>query len=514
MAELFTVAQIQSAERPLLDGQTEPDELMRQAAAAVARVASTLLPPAPASPPRMLLLVGPGGNGGDALYAGAALRREVSPAPCVMALLTAPTVHERARNAFLAAGGTLVNSLADAGDPGGLALVVDGMMGLGGRPGLRHGADELASRLADALTLAVDLPSGVAADSGEDGASHVRADHTVTFGGLRHAHAFSSACGEVHLADIALPSRPELPSLAQILHDQGGTAYHHVLNDPLPVPYLEPGAHDDKYTGGVVGIAAGSTTYPGAGILATLGALRATPAMVRAVGIPGVPPEVVGSATVEDTGRVQAWVVGPGRGTGKEAASELKDLLARPEPLLCDADALTLLAGSVELRGRLRNRVAPTVLTPHSGEFARLRGAMGENATGDAIADARALARELRCTVLLKGRVTVIATASAAPGAALSATRTAAVNAGHSWSATPGSGDVLAGVIGAWLAREAAQPTPDYHRAVVHACEVHAMAAYLSALTPDGPGPTSASLIAASVPRASARLATAARRAH
>jgi len=500
------VATIRACEQVLLDAQPEPDHLMRQAAHAVAVAADTLL--SDVEDPEVCLLVGAGGNGGDALYTGAELAASHGGRGVHAILLGREgRVHERALAAFEEAGGVVVRHLPPqpAGD-----LIIDGVLGIGGAGGL---SPELGAWLRRAReeaipVLAVDVPSGVDADTGALPEHHVTADVTVTFGGLRLAHAVGNACGEILVADIANGEDSLGDALAREVLE-GRSPYVLVLRAlapsrdwplPLHAPHtpewsgpLEPGAGDDKYSGGVVGLCAGSGTYPGAAVLTALGAVRATSAMVRYVGPLGrdvvrAVPEVVISATVADTGRVQAWVVGPGRG---EDASELEELLARPEPLLVDADAITLLARSPELRSALRAREGDTLLTPHAGEFRRLADAVGglPDVTADPLGAVQALAEDLRCEVLLKGRRTILWTGG----------RIVTVDAGSSWAATPGSGDVLAGIAGAWIAR-AGMP------GVVEAVAVHGVATWLSAQTPDGPAPTSASRIAEAVPQATARL--------
>ncbi len=506
----YPVAAIRACEQLLLDAQPEPDHLMRQAAHAVAVAAAALL--TDTEEPEICVLVGAGGNGGDALYSGA----ELAASHSVHAILLGREgrVHERALAAFEAAGGFVVRHLPrrPAGD-----LIIDGILGIGGSGGLSPElGDWLHRARQDRIpVLAVDVPSGVDADTGALPEHHVTADVTVTFGALRHAHAVSNACGEVLIADIGLDG--EMLSAALLREQAEGRttvtmtyrALEPTRNWPYPlhtllpvaaaaaVDSVEPGAGDDKYSGGVVGLCAGSDAYPGAAVLTTLGAVRATSAMVRYVGDLGrevvrAVPEVVISETVADTGQVQAWVVGPGRGTGPEARAELRELLDRPEPLLIDADAITLLAGSPLLRTALRARGGPTLLTPHAGEFRRLAASLAmqvPEVAADPLGAVRALADDLRCAVLLKGRRTVV----------YDGEDLWSVDAGSSWAATPGSGDVLAGITGAWIARSGLPAL----RAVAH---VHAVAARLSAQTPDGPAPTSASRIAEAVPQATARL--------
>ncbi|MEL4151909.1 hydroxyethylthiazole kinase [Corynebacterium bovis] len=567
---VYSVAAVRAAEEPLLRGAGGPPEdgLMRRAARAVAEVALAVLPtpaaggagtdagagPAssgsadrsagadPASsdsadadaadsavPSGVLVLAGPGGNGGDALYAAATLADAGHPVTAVAVGRDGAT-HPRATAAARAAG-VRVAAAADilpAADgtarPPRFALVIDGIAGIGhARP-----LDDAAAALA-ALgpVLAVDVPSGVDADTGHAPGAHVTAAVTVTFGVRRVAHVTSDACGRVLVADIGLA-----PGLAVVADEHrpvatalsgweprptwpgpGGRPTALVVDPAVvpperraPVVDIRPGATSDKYSGGVVGVLAGSAAYPGAGVLATTGAVRATPSMVRYVGsgrdeIVRALPEVVAVSGLDDCGRVQAWVVGPGRGTGPAEREELAALLDRSEPLVVDADALTLLAGDADLRRALTDRDAPTVLTPHAGEFARLAPDLPVD--GDRLGAARALARRLGCVVLLKGRFTVVT----------DGTDTTVVDSGTSWSATPGSGDVLSGILGALVAGAAgAADTSDdtagdrltaaVRDRVVDGVRVHAVAAALSATHPEGEGPTSASLIAASVPRA------------
>lgn len=533
MSRMYPVASVRTAEATLLAAQTGPDQLMREAAEAVARTAAAMLDRlSTPEPARILLLVGSGGNGGDALYAGASLLRR---GLRVDALPLGPARHEGGARAFLDAGGTFLDAAPEAvGErlTWTYHLAIDGISGLGGRPGLTGSAAWLADDLAHSSVpvLSIDTPSGLPADTGRPPAPReityqgarrtvpgfITAHVTLTFGGLRRVHGASEACGQVLCADIALPGAP---SLATIL-DEGPDAPRapflyravpprHALpalpEHILPVPAtplltedVEPAGGDDKYSSGVVGILAGSAAYPGAGLLAASAAVRATPSMVRYVGsehrgIVAALPEVVATPDAATAGRVQAWVVGPGRGTGEEAAAELDHVLGRPEPVLCDADALTLLARREDLRRRLLGR-APysTVLTPHVGEFARLRRGMGMGESdGPRWEQAREVAEALRCVVLLKGRFTSIAGESTV----------VTIDAGHSWAATPGSGDVLSGVLGAWLARLPGQP----HRAAVIATHLHAVASRIAAETPYGPAPASASRIAHAVSGATAQ---------
>ena len=210
------------------------------------------------------------------------------------------------------------------------------------------------------------------------------------------------------------------------------------IADAWPIP----GPHDDKYTQGVVGVIAGSHRYPGAGILCTGAAVTATSGMTRYVGSAHAEvvehfPEVVAVPEFADAGRVQAWVVGPGAGTDDAATELLGKILATELPVLVDADGLTVLSEHPDL---VRGRDAPTLLTPHAGEFARLTG---EEVGADRLGAVAGLARRWGVTVLLKGRVTLVAESDGT---------VFGNDAQSSWAATAGAGDVLSGIAGALLA--------------------------------------------------------------
>ncbi|WP_234348065.1 NAD(P)H-hydrate dehydratase [Streptomyces specialis] len=320
-------------------------------------------------------------------------------------------------------------------------LVVDGITGIGGRGGLRPEAGEPARLAAGAgvPVVAVDLPSGVDADTGEVAGPAVRAALTVTFGTHKPGLLIDPAreyAGEVRLVDIGLgPELPPEPE-AEALEDADVAAL-------LP----RPAAESDKYRRGVVGVAAGSARYPGAAVLAVGGALRGGAGAVRYVGrspadtmvLARYPETLVSSGPPHKAGRVQAWVVGPGLGDGPEAREAVADVLASGMPVLVDADGLRLLDAE-----RVRARRAPTLLTPHAGEAAALLGTDRRRVEESRLASVRELAARYGATVLLKGSTTVIADPGGGP---------VRVNpTGTPWLATAGSGDVLSGLTGALLA--------------------------------------------------------------
>ena len=231
----------------------------------------------------------------------------------------------------------------------------------------------------------------------------------------------------------------------------------------------------------MLGIVAGSERFTGAAPLAVGGAIRGGAGMVRLVSAENAAavvrqhwPEAVitvtdaaltGAQIIEDAGRVQAWAAGPGMGTGEESAELLRAVLATSLPVLVDADGITLLAAHRELLARR----APTLLTPHAGELARLLGADRADVEAHRLRFVTQAAAELGCTVLLKGSTTVIASPAADQEVLVNPT-------GTSWLATAGSGDVLTGLTGSLLA----QGLEPQHAAAA-AAYLHGIAARLAA---------------------------------
>jgi hydroxyethylthiazole kinase-like uncharacterized protein yjeF len=427
MRHYYSVNAIRDAEAPLLAAL--PDgALMRRAAFGLTTeiVAELTARTGGVAGRRVCAVVGSGDNGGDALWAATFLRRRGAAADAV--LLNPERTHRKALAAFRGAGGHVVENVSTTTD-----LVIDGVVGISGSGPLRPAAAEVFASVEAAAgipVVAVDIPSGIDVATGAITGPAVRAALTVTFGGLKPVHALAD-CGRVELIDIGL----SLPRTDMLGFEAADVAAR------WPVP----GPRDDKYTQGVTGVMAGSSAYPGAAVLCTGAAVAATSGMVRYAGsahdqVLAQWPEVIASPTPAAAGRVQAWVVGPGLGTSDAEATGAAALwfaLETDLPVIVDADALTILAAHPE---PVLNRSAPTVLTPHAGEFARLAG----NPPGeDRVGACRKLADTLGATVLLKGNVTVIAE----PGGPVYLNP-----AGQSWAATAGSGDVLSGMIGALLA--------------------------------------------------------------
>ncbi len=468
MRDAYQVAAVRAAERALM--QTVPDgALMARAAAGLASVCAALLAryPGHVYGTRVVVLAGSGDNGGDALYAGALLARRGA---AVTAITAGPKAHPGGTAALLAAGGRRSDrtDLIDRAD-----LIIDGLLGIGGRGGLREPFAGLArqaeqARQAGATVVAVDLPSGIDADTGAVDGPAIRADITVTFGAIKPGLLIDPGAGHagaVELVDIGLgPYLKDGPSASAPQRDD--------IAGLLP----RPGAESDKYRRGVLGLLAGSDRFTGAVLLSTGGAVRGGAGMVRvvtadvaAVLVRQAWPETVVTVHPDEgewdllgsVGRVQAWVAGPGMGTGPDAVARLAAVLGTDLPVLVDADGLTILSQVKGLLPRSKgakgadqangaNGAAPTLITPHAGELARLLGTDAASVEARRLEHARRAAAELGVTVLLKGSTTVIAPNGSEAGH----DEPVLVNpTGTPWLATAGSGDVLSGLAGALLAQ-------------------------------------------------------------
>ncbi len=486
MIEAYDVVAVRAAEERTTAGLPE-GALMQRAAAGLATAVVRYLREHTAGVygRHVVLLVGPGSNGGDALWAGARLlRRGVR----VTAVRTSETVHTEGMRALLAAGGRVVDATVgtEAGLEvlGGAALVLDGLLGIGARPGLVGPAAELA-RWVDTDgpgLVAVDLPSGVEPDSGRVPGRfgpYSWCERTVTFGALKPCLLLppaAHAAGRVQLVDIGLELADAAPVVRRL--------------EPVDVRVRWPvaGETSDKYSRGVVGVVAGGVTYTGAAVLSTGAAVSTGAGMVRYLG-PGPATDLVRSRwpeVVPGPGRVQAWVLGPGVDPDDAGqATRVRTALAGEEPCLVDAGALTLLSALLR-SGEVR---APLLLTPHAGELARLLSDLGHGTEGfaveaDPLTHARRAVEATGATVLLKGAVTLVVPPD---GPVLSQAD------GPSWLATAGAGDVLAGIGGTLLAADL-----DADEAGAMAALVHGLAAEIAS----GGGPVSASSVLDAVPAA------------
>ncbi len=408
---ILTAAGMRAAEERVMAAGTPVELLMERAGAAAAEAIWRLAGPMPT-----LILCGPGNNGGDGYVIARCLaERGLEVRVAALAEPSTPA----ARAARQAWGGP-VSSL-DAAEPA--PLLIDCLFGTG----LKRPLDDAPAlmRLAERarLRVAVDVPSGVSTDDGAVLSRVPDFDLTITFGALKPAHLLQPAArhmGRIVLADIGVEAGTQLYEIAR--------------------PYLPAlGPDDHKYTRGLVTIISGA--MPGAAILAATAAARAGAGAVRLQGdaiVQGLPAAIIqsGEGPLErlDDKRIGCLVVGCGLTPDTDDRRLLNAALDTTHPLLLDAGALHLLA-----RPDLKARNAPTILTPHGGEFAKLFGE-GE---GSKVDRARAASASSGAIIVYKGADTV----AAAPDGR------AAILTPPNWLASAGTGDVLAGIIGAMVAR-------------------------------------------------------------
>jgi hydroxyethylthiazole kinase-like uncharacterized protein yjeF len=396
----------------------------------------------------ILVLAGPGNNGGDGFVAASILRgagRSVR-----VALLGA---RERLTGDAARAAAAYDGPLQALGPETDIsaALIIDALFGAGLARPLTGDVAQVVERLnaSGTPTLAVDLPSGVDGRTGALQGAAVRATRSVTFFRLKPGHLLMPGrlhCGRTDIADIGIPD--------SVLAEIRPSTFHN-----LPALWRRclrpPRAADHKYARGHAFVVSGPASATGAARLAAAGALRAGAGAVTVAS----PPDAVlvnasqltaimvrecdGPAALSDLladPRPKSIVIGPGNGVGAETRANVKAAMASAAAIVLDADALTSFAASRdELFASIKNRLPPVVMTPHEGEFARLF-----TNGGPRLDRARSAAAASGAVVLLKGYDTVIA----APDGR------AAINSNAPADlATAGSGDVLAGIVGALLAQ-------------------------------------------------------------
>ncbi|MGH9171348.1 MAG: NAD(P)H-hydrate dehydratase [Acidimicrobiales bacterium] len=420
MKPVLTVAEMRAVDEQA-QASTPLTQLVARAGSAVAGEAVAML--ASRGGPygaRVLIVAGKGHNGDDGRVAARLLAR-------------------RGAGVTVAAPGS-----PPAQRPGEqLDLVVDAAYGTGFR------GDYEAPQVA-APVLAVDVPTGLNADTGLAGARSVRADRTVTFGALKPGLLLNDGPLRTGIVVVRRIGLPVPDSATRILL---------VTDDDVAAELPGRGLHDHKWMTAVM-VVAGSPGMLGAARYASLAAARAGAGMVR-LGVPGarldrlpagaavaVPlgeagDEAWDGLALEASARCKALVVGPGLGLGPGALGSVPRLVsAATVPTVVDADGLSCLGRAGSAAAIIGRRRRPdVVLTPHDAEFARMAG----SAPGDdRIGAVRALAAEVGCVVLLKGATTVVADQGG---------KVLLVTSGSSNLATAGSGDVLSGIIGAFLAR-------------------------------------------------------------
>jgi hydroxyethylthiazole kinase-like uncharacterized protein yjeF len=410
--------------------------LMERAGAALAAEIERMLPDADAP---LLIVAGPGNNGGDALVA-ARLLKEEGVAPVVVLAGDPERLPGDARaalEAWLTIGGKILPDVPERD----WSLAVDGLFGIGlTRPVEGRAAEliECINRLGCPV-LAVDLPSGLCADTGRVLGVAVGASRTLTFiagkPGLYTRDGPDHCGGEVVVDTLGL-----------VIDDPEGRLIAPELFWPCLLPRRR-NCHKGSF--GSVGIVGGAAGMAGAALLAGraslgLGAGRVYVGLLETLPVDPLQPELMLRAADEVFGLATTLAVGPGLGRSDRALALLRQAIDAPLPLVLDADALNLLADHPVLFAKVSRRAAPTVLTPHPAEAARLLAANTETVQADRVASAVALAQRSRALVALKGCGTVIARSDG---------RWWLNASGNAGLATAGSGDVLTGLIAALLAQ-------------------------------------------------------------
>jgi hydroxyethylthiazole kinase-like uncharacterized protein yjeF len=437
---------------------------------------------------RVVVLAGSGDNGGDGLLAGVRLcARGVA----VTAVLVGTSAYQPGLAALRSAGGLVVDlgaavAAADSSPaPGGpesegpdslwgtgvgaaavravteADLVMDAVVGLRGAPGLAPWLVELLAQVrGDAAVLAVDLPSGVDPASGEARLPHVRADVTVAFGTYKACHLVppaAHAMGRLELVDVGITPDLEATGAQPVVQRLGAA--------DVAALWPQPRRTDHKYSRGVLGVVAGSQTYPGAAVMTCTGAIRAGAAIVKYTGPASAAAQIIAARPEVEPrpGRVNAYVIGPGVLDDPSQDAAMEAALDSGLPVVADAGGLH--ACVVARRDGRRAAAADRVLlTPHAGELSRLLALVGHDVPREEVEaspwrHARTLARAIDATVLIKGPTTLVVPPH---GPAFSQAE------GTPWMAAGGSGDVLAGMCGALLATGVPAPLAGALAATVH----------------------------------------------
>lgn len=359
---------------------------------------------------RILIVAGPGNNGGDAFVAARHLKSWWYDVTLVFAGETAklPADAAAAWEAWCAAGG---GALAEIPAAGRWDFVIDGLFGIGLARNLSGRFLELVRHInrLNLPTLALDVPSGLDADTGQLFGAAVRATHTLTFiankPGLLTANG-ADYCGEIHVADLELDVESLLAPSGRLL-DQSIAAV---------LPRRPRNSH--KGLAGSVGILGGATSMSGAAILAGRAALKCGAGLVYVGALGGglpydpLQPELMicTPEQLRDKEKPGCLVAGPGLGQSAAALECLDWALDSQTPLILDADALNLLAGESQLQERLRQRTSPTLLTPHPAEAGRLLGTDSHDVQQDRVGAVLRLAGRLNSLVVLKGAGSIVAT--------------------------------------------------------------------------------------------------------
>ena len=457
---ILRLAQLREIEQSQRHAQPS---LMERAGAAAAELALRLLAGA-ALPP--LIVVGPGNNGGDALVVARRLQQQGLQPVVVFAgrVDQLPPAARAAQDAWIHAGGTLHAEIPAQA----YGLAIDGLFGIGlgeqRRPLEGHYAALVAQlnalKTPSCPLLALDIPSGLDSETGCVLGSAVRATHTATFIALKPGLLTLEGpdhCGAISVHDLGLE-----------IDAAEGRSIGPALFAAQLTPRLN-NSHKGSY--GSAGIIGGAAGMAGAALLAgraalKLGAGRVYVGLLDKLAVDTTQPELMLRPADEIFALADSLAVGPGLGQSADALELLRRAIAGDLPLLLDAAALNLLAAHPVLGGNLSRRNAPTLLTPHPAEAARLLGGDTEAVQADRIAAALTLAQRFNAATLLKGCGSIVA---------LPDGRWFINTTGNPGLASAGSGDVLSGLAVAllaqgWPAEQALLAAVHLHGAAADAC--------------------------------------------
>lgn len=446
---LYSVAEIRDIERAAL-AALPGFTLMQRAGRAASELASEIVRGQPVGAP-IVVLAGPGNNGGDALEAAANL--EEAGFEVTVLMFADPTNYSADAGQALTHARQVGVRFADVADFGTVLvstawkLVIDGLFGIGLTRAIAaplHGVVELLNSLSHPV-IALDVPSGLDADTGNIVGEHgiaVLATHTITFiGGKPGLHTGSGRdyAGRISVANLDIDSSHFVPPRVHLVMQEcfaGG---------------LRPRLHNShKGSYGDVVVAGGAHGMAGAVILSATAAAKCGAGRTFAAFLEDAPaydpvhPELMCRRAEDIDPSKGVIVLGPGLGTSRMAGDLVARGLSATVPAVVDADALNLISTESALRLCVSERKAPTLLTPHPLEAARLLGMTAAQVQADRLAAARTLAQRFNAIVVLKGSGSVIAR----PDGKIGINTT-----GNPALATAGSGDVLAGICGALLAQ-------------------------------------------------------------
>jgi len=468
---IYTTHAIRKLEALATQASSAPT-LMERAGAAAAEFARSLCGDTAKA---VLVLAGPGNNGGDAFEVAAHLKRGYFRVSVVFAgeREKLPNDAQAALAKWEAAGGTLLGEIP--GDSR-FDLAIDGLFGIGLTRPLEGAHAALVGELnaLGAPILSLDIPSGINADTGAVMGCAVRASHTITF--LAHKVGLLTLDGPDHCGMLKLESLGIDP--AAVLDPEGELLAESILEGAIkPRP-----RNFHKGQAGSVGILGGAAGMVGAAVITGRAALKCGAGRVylglltpRPPCVDYARPELMlrKPSAVTEKGLVNMLVAGPGMGKSSAGSTLLRAALRAPVPVLLDADALNLIAESGTFAAALAKRAAPTIMTPHPAEAARLLRKTTGEVQSDRVASAREIAQRYRSLVVLKGNGSVIAT----PEGAFWINPT-----GNPGMASAGMGDALAGMIAALCAQGA-----DPLQALLAGTFLHGAAA--DALAAHGSGP-------------------------